>query len=57
MNAHLKGKIICHEGVSYLVLHDKETLDGWIRVKSIGPNPKVMRMTRAHVQRCLPEPA
>jgi hypothetical protein len=57
MHTRLKGKIICHEGVSYQVLADKETLDGWIQVRSIGPDPKVMRMTREHVQRCLPTPA
>ncbi len=53
MNTHLKGRIIQREGVSYLVLHDNDSEDDWLRVKSVTPNPKILRMRREDVLSCL----
>ncbi len=54
MNNHLKGRIIQRDGVSYLVLQDNDTSAEWLRVKTVGPKPEVLRMRREDVLRCLP---
>jgi hypothetical protein len=53
MRMLLNGKIIRHEDMSYLVLHDNESTTEWLRVKSICPKPEVKRMRREDLQRSL----
>jgi hypothetical protein len=53
MNNHLKGRIIRHRGVSYLVLQDNDSATEWLQVKTVGPKPLVLRMRREDVLSCL----
>ena len=53
MNTHLKGRIIQNQGISYLVMHENDSSDDWLNVKSLGPKPKIRKMRRDEVQSCL----
>ena len=53
MNTHLKGRIIQNKGISYLVMHENDSSDDWLNVKSLGPRPEIRKMRRDEVQSCL----
>lgn len=53
MNTHLKGRIIQNQGISYLVMHENDSSDDWLNVKSLGPKPEIRKMRRDEVLSCM----
>lgn len=53
MNTHLKGRIIQNQGISYLVMHENDSSDDWLNVKSLGPKPEIRKMRRDEVLGCM----
>ncbi len=53
MNTHLKGRIIQNQGISYLVMHENDSAEDWLNVKSLGPKPEIRKMRREEVLSCL----